>query len=348
MGIWYVSREAVKVAMQNTTTRDDASIDRAIEAASRAIEGFTKREFYPTVKTIYRDWPDPDGGAADTLWLDGVDLLAATTVTADNGATTIPPSSVRAEPNEYGPPYDHIVISDTGTAQLSAGNSSQRAIGLSGTFGYTDADASAGTLAATINSSVTTVTVSDASLVGIGSIIRVGTERMIVTGRRWASTGTTLSADLAATKATTSMSVVSGAAINPGEFIIIDGEKMRLMDVVSNTGVVERGVDGYTLAGHTSGATLYAARQLTVTRGALGTTAASHNTSDPVYVLTPPALVVQWVTAQAIATMNQNSAGYAATAGEGDNQREITGRALAQLTQQVKDAYARRARTRAV
>src|SRR5690606_22447868 len=56
---WYTTRETVKAALDyKETARNDAQVDRAIESASRAVEGLLHRRFYPETATRYFDWPN--------------------------------------------------------------------------------------------------------------------------------------------------------------------------------------------------------------------------------------------------------------------------------------------------
>jgi hypothetical protein len=111
---------------------------------------------------------------------------------------------------------------------------------------------------------------------------------------------------------------------------------------------VKRAWDGSTIAAHTAGATIYAPRTLTVTRGALGTTAAAHATSSTAYRWDPPGPVRQLVIAEALTDLLQGRSGYARTAGSGENERETSGRGLADLRQRVYVSHGRKARMRSV
>lgn len=348
MGIWYVTREGVKSAVENVSTRarDNASVDRAIDAASRAAEGICGgRVFYPTTGTRSVRWPDPQGSAVERLWLD-FDLISLTSITTDNGDTVLTPADVLLEPNESGPPYDRLEVDLSTSAVWSAGDTWQRAVRIVGVFGYGQDEEAAGALASSPNASTTAVTVTDASLTGVGDILRVGTERMRVTGRTWATSAQTLTAGITADKAVTSFAVADGTALHTGEEVLVDAEKMLITDIAGNTIIVTRSTTN--LAVHLTGATVYAARALTVVRGVLGTTAAAHTAADPLLAYRAPSLVRQYVLAQSVATLNQQGAAYAAQAGSGDNQREVTGRALVQLEKQLRTTYGRRARIRAV
>lgn len=54
----YATREEVKSALDiKQTARNNDQVDRAIDSASRAVEGLLHRVFYPTFDTRYVDWP---------------------------------------------------------------------------------------------------------------------------------------------------------------------------------------------------------------------------------------------------------------------------------------------------
>jgi len=154
-----------------------------------------------------------------------------------------------------------------------------------------------------------TGTCSDSSVIGVGSIIRVEQERMIVTGKAMAATGQTLAANLTAQNNATTVQVQSGAALDT-EVIMIDAEKMLITDIVGNNLTVIRAWDGTPLAQHNTTATVYAPRLLTVQRGVLGTTAASHSANTAINVHIVPSLVREWCVAETLNTLVQSRRGY--------------------------------------
>jgi hypothetical protein len=85
-----------------------------------------------------------------------------------------------------------------------------------------------------------------------------------------------------------------------------------------------------------------------VARGALGTTAASHNTAATVYRWDAPGPTRQLCVAEAVTSLLQGRSGYARTAGSGEYERETTGRGLKDLRERVYVSHGRKARTRAV
>jgi hypothetical protein len=127
-----------------------------------------------------------------------------------------------------------------------------------------------------------------------------------------------------------------------GETITIDSERMRVLDIVSNNVLVRRAVDGSVLATHTSGVTVYAPRLLTVTRAHAGTTAATHLIAAVVYRNVPPALISELCVAEAQTLLGQESGGWQQTIGQGESEREATGRQLKMLKTECERLYTRR------
>src|SRR3546814_20587325 len=85
--------------------------------------------------------------------------------------------------------------------------------------------------------------------------------------------------------------VTDGTLFFVGELILIDSERMRIVDITGNNLTVVRAYDGSTLAAPSLGADVYVYRSLTVERGALGTTAATHLDAASVTVWAVPASV---------------------------------------------------------
>lgn len=342
-GVFYTSREVVLDALDvKASAYSSGQVDRAIDSASRAVEALTRRIFYPLTAT--RSYPFP--GVQDeswTLWLDGNDLASLTTFTS--GGVTVPASDYYLEPNEYGPPYDRVEINRGSSSALTSGPfTPQRSLALTGVWcGCPLDETSEGTLVGTITNSATSLVASRP--VGVGRILRIDSERMIVTERTFVTSGQTgtLTANLNAN----TLTVADGTQFNPRESLLIDAERVLVVDIAGNNLIVKRAQQGSTLAAH-SAATIFWARQLTVTRAALGTTAAAHTTAAPVVRHTVPGLVEELATAYALDRTLQESAGYARVIGSGDNQRNASGRGIANLEDRVRKAHGRMARWRAV
>lgn len=345
MGVWYTTREVVKEALDvRRSAYSDRQVDRCIESASRAVEGILRRRFYPWAGT--RTFPWPSDSYWWRLWLDEDELISLTTLTADG--TAIAASDYFLEPANQGPPYDSIEIDRSSSATFLLGDTSQRAVAVTGVFGYAIEETAGGALAEALDSSETGVDVTDSAAVGVGSILRVDTERMIVTGKSMLDTGQNIAGNLTAAQNAETVPVGSGTAFAVGETILVDAERMLIRDIAGSNLIVKRGYDGSTLTTHTSGADVYAPRTLTVTRGALGTTAAAHDTAAAIAVHAVPGLVGELCVAIALTTLGQREAGYARTVGSGDNEREASGRGLVQIRKDAIAAYGRLPRVQAV
>jgi hypothetical protein len=232
---------------------------------------------------------------------------------------------------------------------FSAGSSWQRSVALVGTFaGCPTVDAAAGALVAALtDTTATRVDVSDSASVGVGTLIKVDSERMNVIGKTMLSTGQTLQTPLLASTAGTLVAVTTGSAYTVGEILLLDSERMLIVDIAGNNLVVERAYDGSTLATHT-GSTIYAPRTLNVERGAVGTTAATHLNAAAVTALVIPPFVDELTLAETLNTLAQRQAGYARTIGSGDNVRMAGGQGLADIRDRCYTAHGRKARIRAV
>jgi hypothetical protein len=349
-GVWYATREDIKAELDvKETARSNTRVDRAIEDASRAIEGMCHRTFFPVQATRLFDWPPRAGATPWILRLNDQELISVSTLAS--GGTTIAADEYLLEPINFGPPFNRVEVNIGTSASFGGGDTYQRDIQIAGLWGYRLTETSAGALAEILDDSETAVDVTGATsaMVGVGSILRVDSERILVKDRTQLSTGQTLGGSgLTNLNSATSVTVQSGAAFAAGEVILIDAEKMRVDDIAGNTLIVTRPWDGTTLAAHTVGATIYAPRTLTVTRGALGTTAAAHASGSTVYRFDPPGPVRQLVIAEALTDLLQGRSGYARTAGSGDSERETSGRGLKDLRDRVYVSHGRKARIRSV
>lgn len=346
---WLATREEIKAELDvKETARSNARIDRALADATEAVHGLCHRIFYPVVATRYFDWPGPQYARPWRLWLDANEVISVTTLTS--GGTIIAASDYFLEPNQYGPPYNRVEIDLDSSAAFGGGDTHQRDITITGLFGYRNDETTLGATAEALDTSETGIDVDAATsaAVGVGSLLRIDSERVIVTGRAQLDTGQNLGGNLTASNSNTTVPVASGAAFAVDEVILIDSEKMRIDDIAGNNLTVTRPWDGTALAAHTTGADIYAPRTLTVERGALGTTAAAHTTSATVYRWDPPGPARQLCVAEALTDLLQGRSGYARTAGSGESEREVTGRGIGDLRKRVYVSHGRKARTRAV
>ncbi|MFF7096412.1 hypothetical protein ACFY9A_29055 [Streptomyces rubradiris] len=349
----YATREDVQRAMDSKpTARNTAQIDRALQSASRDVEHLCHRRFYPEQGTRYFDWPYAEYRPSWRLWLDDSELISLTSITS--GGVAIPLDDILLEPNRSGPPYTRVEINIGTSAAWGGGNTHQRDITITGLWGYRNDETPAGALAGAVSSTTATTVAVDgpaAAVIGVGSVIRVDSERMIVTGRTMAGTGQTLGGSgLTAQQNNVALTVADGADFAVDEVLLVESERMLIVDIAGNTLTVKRGWDGSVLAAHPAGASIYASRSLTVARGALGTTAATHTGGAAVVRWESPGLVRDLVIAEAIGRLTSETSGYtrALRAGEGTGERNRDNSALASLRQAVYDAVGRKARMRSV
>jgi hypothetical protein len=350
MGVWYCTRESVKSAVDvRDSVRANAQIDRIIEDVSRGIENSTcRRVFHPRIMTQTWDWPDEDRPTPWRIWLGGKSELISVSAVS-SGGVSIATSAVELYPT-YGPPYTRVELDRSTTASFTNAGTPQDAISITGLYGGAALDERAvGTIAEDLDTSETLIDVSDVSVIGVGSLLRCDTERMIVTGTRALDTGVNLAANIAATNATTAVTLsTTTAAPEPGEVVTIDTERMLVLDRISTTLTVQRAYDGTVLAAHTTPADIYVHRTLVVQRGVSGTTAATHTSGASLLRWYPPGPVEGLAVAESLNQLEQEKSAYARVIGSGEGQREARGAGLADKRCQVRKAYGRRVRMGAV
>jgi hypothetical protein len=348
MSYFLTTREEVKTSLDiRETARANAQVDRLNAAATDSVEGLVKRGLVPVLDTRTFDWPDEQarGVAPWRIWLNQNTMISLES--AASGGVAIPPGNVLLRP-DWGPPFTRVELDRSTSAVFGGGATPQRSVSLTALWGDRDDTAPAGALAAAVaTSTVATVTVTNAALIGVGQLIRVDDERLTVTDRASVVTGTTVVGALTASVANTSVPVVSGAAVNIGEMITVGSERMMVDDITGNSLVVRRACDGSVLASHSNGAAVYAQRLLTVQRGVAGTTAATHLTATTITKWMPRGLLSQLARAYIMVGIQDESAGYARVAGAEGAAGKL-GERLATLEARALETFGRRARFRAV
>jgi hypothetical protein len=341
----YCSREDVQRAADFADTAiDSLQVDRAIQSVARTIESHLHRVFYP-IDAVYKfDWPDSRGTAPWRIWFGQWDLITASEVTS--GGVAVPIDQVFFLPNNRRPgyPFTHLELDLSTSATFSGGNTPQLSVAVTGTWGFTDDSDPAGTLTADITDTTSgTVTVSNGAACGVGDLLIVGTERMIVSDKKMASTGVSFAGFTSDTASDNVLAVADGTVFAVGEVLQFDAERCLVTDITGNNLTVKRAWDGTVLAAHTSG-TIYAARSLTVLRGQLGSTAATHDSGDTVSRHRPPSLVRDLAIAEAVNRVLQETSGYARTVGGPDMAMPAPGGGLADLWAEAVTGYGRQAR----
>jgi len=349
----YCSREDLKSALDiKQTARNDVQIDRAIEAASRAIDGVMKRVFYPTNATLSWDWPNFQYAYPWRIWFDQSDIADVTVnvPVVTSGGHVISNANIFWGHPQYSPPFTYMELNRSTSESFGRGNTPQRDVSITATYGFNIDTAPGGALAAAVTTAAgTSLTVTDGSVVGVGNSIKVDSERMIVTGRANVTTGQTQQGTGVGTVSVGDnlLTVTDGTKFFVNEVITLDSERMFILDVTGNNLTVKRAWDGTVLAAHT-GAAVFASRLLTVLRGAQGTPAATHLISAPVSVHTPPSLIRQLAIGEASVELTLEQGAYATSLGSGPRKDTGIGSGLGALRAQTVTLYGRKARRRTV
>jgi hypothetical protein len=354
---WYTTREQVKAALDVAeTARANPQVDRAIAAASRTIEGRLHRKFYPQVGTRHFDWPNPQRARPWRLWLDQHELISITSLTA--GGVTIDPGDYLLYPDD-GPPYSRLEINLGGSAAFSSGATHQKAIAITGVWGSAPDEEQIGTLTSDLDADPAdtadvTWTVTD---LGVGAILRIGDERLIVTQRTMVDSGQNTTGALLDRASDVTVPVADGSAYAAGQVLLIDSERMLVVDVAGNQLTVKRAWDGSVLASHSSGADVFHLAGVDIARAQLGSSLAAHGSGAAVYRHVVPGPVSALCVGLALAQVLGEQSGYARpesrTGGSGatsDSRRRTTepGAGLPALWADAYAACGRKARIRGV
>lgn len=348
---WTTTRETVRDALDVAENlRDNTSIDRAIASATRTVEGRLHRRFYPFEGVRYFDWPNASSRSSFRLWLDDNDLISASSIVSGGVALTPDQYLLRRSDSHPDGPFTHVEINLGTSGAFSAGITTQEAIAITGVWGFTDDEEQIGELSAPLAASASATAQITWSTMdfGVGTILRIGTERMIVRGRTMIDTTQNLAVALDEDLNGTTVAVADGTAFAPDEILLVDAERMRVNDIAGNNLIVTRAYDGTALAAHLFGADVYALTGATLARAQLGTAIAAHSASDAVYRHLVPSLIGELTVAYAENDLLQRRSGYSRTVGSGDNERESSGRGLTQILRDAQAAYGRKLRHRAV
>lgn len=349
----YATREYV---MSSLEILDSAyaqnELDNVINAASRSAEGFLHGRFYPEQRTIYMDWPNNSYSPSWEVALGDQQLISLTSVIS--GGTDITADCFLRRSDDLGePPYDILQVDLSTNSAFSAGDSWQRSLQITGLFGYaaTDTGLAGASLSGGINSAVSSITLVPTSgiyQVGVGSLVQIDTERMLVIDRQMVSTGLTTSSSLLDIQSGRIFTCASASSFARGQVILIDSERMRIDDIAGTSILVTRAWDGTVLATHSSGATIYAQHTCIVRRGVLGTTAASHSDAAAVYVHAYPSILTELVRAETIVMVEQAGAGYARTTGTSGAGSTVIGPGIADIRDRAWQMLGRKNRSSAV
>jgi hypothetical protein len=307
----YATREDVLVSLDlPPTTQLVRRIDRLLAAATEDIFSLCHRSFYPVQATRTFDWRQQDRRSFQPSWklyLDENSLISLDSLTV--GGNSVSTSDVLLRPDE-GPPYTWLEIDINASRLFEQGDTHQRAIEVAGLFGYQNQEELAATISGAINDSTSTLIVSDGGMIGVGDLLRIESERLLVSGRSMSDSGQDLGSGLDQLTSDSLVQVADGTEFHENELISIGSENMRIEQINGNDLVVKRSIDGTVLAAHTTGADIFVSRSLSVERAALSTTAASHSDGADVHRFVYPALVRQLAIAKTERAINQEKAGY--------------------------------------
>ena len=333
---WYCTREQIKRAIPINGVTADRQIDRIIAAESRSLDRKLRRWFIPRTETRLYRFPTRNQSGA-IIWLDA-DLLSITTLRSEaqnSSPTTIASTDYFLEPNND-PPYNRIEIDLSSSSVFQAGDTPQRSISVAGSWGYDNDTESAGTVSSGLASSAsaTSMVCSDASKIEVGHTLLIETEQIFVFDRSFAALGSILldmAGNLAADKATVTVTVDATHGIVAGEVVRINSEQMLVESVATNNLAVQRAYNGTVLAAHTNNDPIHINRTLTIVRGVNGTTAATHADATAISKYLIPEDITDWCIAEVISTYEQERAGYARTIGSGEGEVQVNGRQLSKL-----------------
>jgi hypothetical protein len=348
----YCSRIDVMTATEEQQTVDIIRhIDSGLEAAADEADRLTKRKFYNEIRTNKWDWPNYQRAAPWKLWFDAAELADVTALVPvlTSGGTVIPNSAIFWGPWNYAPPYTFLELDRSQSYSFGVGPTPQQDILLTGNFGYWTRTKPGGTLAAAVSSTTaTTVTVSDSSVVGVGDVLIVDSESMLVSDNAMSDTGQAQQGAGCSTNSDSDnvLTVASGPAIKAGEILQLDAEWMLAESVTGNNVTVIRAYLGTQPAVHAS-AEVYAMRSLTVIRAFGGTTAATHANGATAAVQLIPAEVREYAIAETLNFVYQKASGYARTLGE-NGALPVPGGSLPDLRNRVYERHGRKARQRVV
>ncbi len=248
--------------------------------------------------------------------------IPVSAVTADSVVKTV--SGLELWPPHYGPPYAWLGVT---------GND----IDVTGDWGYSNDTAVSGALDGAMSDTTGTAPkVTDSSLVGVGDLIIIDSERMVVTEKLQVDLAQNTTTTHTADSSDVTVGAADGSVIFAGESILVDSEEMLVISISGNNLTVKRAWNGSVLAAHSSGADIFAPRTLTVERGSTGSTAATHLDAAAITRNVAPGPVVDLCIAEALTTYAQEASGFARGIGDGEGAREIQNLGLKDVRSEAK------------
>lgn len=355
----YCTREEVRRALElKMAAYDNVRIDRAILAAAEAVEGLTQRRFYTEISTRKFDWPNFQYTYPWKLYLDQNELATndTTLITVQTGSLLAVPVTIAGtdyilHPVNDGPPYTRLELRRDRSAAFGSNPTPQLDIAITGPFGYWMKTYSGGVLDGQVAVIDTSLKVHDSSLFDVGDVLGCGTEKMIVQDSAFVDTAVIFSGLSEAKANDRVVSVADSSLFHVGEVLQADSEWLLIENILAaNRLVVRRGWDGSLLEAHTGG-TLYARRQFTVLRAALGTTAAIYADNTALTVAEVPALVKELAIAEAVVWLTQEHGAYGGASAQsaGAGREPVAGPGLPDIRDRVCNSrFTRKIRMRVV
>lgn len=213
-------------SLASANTEDDAILFRLLNRASRAIDTYTRRKFYPTSETQFYDYNE----SRQVRF--GDDLVSLTTVKYLNGACTVASGVMwlAAGRDWNRRPADRLILDQSTGSVLNFTGTPQRAIEVEGIWGYhenwndawvntgaclgADYVASGGSLniagAGSVGAGASDV-FGDYPRIAVGDLLRIGDQFLQVTGGAASGNGTVVVKPYA--NGTAAASHASGASI---------------------------------------------------------------------------------------------------------------------------------------
>lgn len=340
MGYRLASVEDVRAAVDAAeSTQVDALIARHLSAASDAARALCAREFTPWFGTRHFGWPHDQMGTSWRLWLDADELAAQPDAIVASGETI---TDYFCEPANSGPPYNRVELDLSTAATWAGGLTPQRAIAITGAFGFSVGTEALALLASTIDEDATTLTLTTTPQVG--NLLVLGSEYVEVTALEWIGAASTTEA-LPDDSSVQALALDDTIGARPGELLLVGVELLRVRDTAGSTVIVERAAGGSTLTAHDLGAEVYARRLATVERGACGTSPTGHAATSPVRRHVVPEAVRSYVIAETLWRLQRDASSWAAATkvAGGMNAAE-----LERLRADVKASHGRNLRKRAI
>jgi hypothetical protein len=350
----YATREEVLRALDVQPTQIDyLRVDRTTENSRDAIEALCHRRFYNVIETHYFDWPNYQYAYPWRIWFDAAELADVTVnvPVVTTGGSVIPNSQIFWGNGIYpSAPFTYIELNRSTSAAFGVSSTPQRDVAITGTFGYWAKTFDGTNLAAAISSTTsTTCTVSSSVNPGVGDVMTVDSESMLVSDRNFVdSTFAQSGSGCSTANNGDAVLTTTGGTFFAGETLLLDSEQMLILNAnPAGTYTVKRAFNGTILSTHSS-SEIYVGRQLVLIRGFGGTTAATHLSNAPVNISLVPPLIKTLAIAEAANAILQETSGYSHEVGESGAGMAATGGQLDDLRDQAYQQYGRKARRRVI